>query len=113
MNETAPNLVTTYSFKGGKEYVLKMRVTTLRGNCQRSLDLSVTDKYTGEDWHSAYDTACELFLVFLIVKKCFCVLTVSLSKLRITEVTFGSPGGQFLYFLIMARIFQKTMLKYV
>ncbi|XP_051161095.1 centrosomal protein CCDC61-like isoform X2 [Leptopilina boulardi] len=57
MNETAPNLVTTYSFKGGKEYVLKMRVTTLRGNSQRSLDLSVTDKYTGEDWHSAYDIA--------------------------------------------------------
>ncbi|XP_043483324.1 centrosomal protein CCDC61-like [Leptopilina heterotoma] len=57
MNETAPNLVTTYSFKGGKEYVLKIKVTTLRGNSQRSLDLSVADKYTGEEWHSAYDIA--------------------------------------------------------
>lgn len=65
MNETAPNLVTTYSFKGGKEYVLKIRVTTLRGNSQqRSLDLSVADKYTGEEWHSAYDIACEHFFQF-------------------------------------------------
>ena len=61
MNEKVPNLVTTYAFKGGKEYVLKMRVTALRGGCQRSLELSVTDKYTGEDWHSAYDNACEVF----------------------------------------------------
>ena len=61
MNETAPNLVTTYAFKGGKEYVLKMRVIAIRRGCQRSLELSVTDKYTGENWHSAYDTACEVY----------------------------------------------------
>ncbi|XP_024942143.1 coiled-coil domain-containing protein 61 isoform X1 [Cephus cinctus] len=57
MNETSPNLVTTYTFKGGKEHIVKMRVTAYKGGCQRSLELTVTDKYTAEDWQSSYDTA--------------------------------------------------------
>ena len=58
MTESAPNLVTTYAFKGGKEFVTKMRVTAFRGGTQRNLELSVTDKYTSENWQSSYDSAC-------------------------------------------------------
>ncbi|XP_043271684.1 centrosomal protein CCDC61-like [Venturia canescens] len=57
MNELGPNLVTIYAFKGGREYVTRMRVTALRGGSQRNLELSVTDKYTSENWQSSYDTA--------------------------------------------------------
>lgn len=59
MNDPSDNLVTTYVCKGGREYVVKMRVINLRGgSSRRSLDLTVTDKYTAEDWQSSYDTAC-------------------------------------------------------
>lgn len=56
MNETGSNLVTTYAFKGGKEYVVKMKVIVFK-RCQRCLELTITDKFTAEDWRSSYDTA--------------------------------------------------------
>lgn len=64
MNESGSNLVTTYAFKGGKEYVVKMKVLAFK-RCQRCLELTITDKFTAEDWRSSYDTACSLsFLYF-------------------------------------------------
>ncbi|XP_046813379.1 centrosomal protein CCDC61-like isoform X2 [Vespa crabro] len=56
MNESGSNLVTTYAFKGGKEYVVKMKVMAFK-RCQRCLELTITDKFTAEDWRSSYDTA--------------------------------------------------------
>ncbi|XP_076234127.1 centrosomal protein CCDC61 [Calliopsis andreniformis] len=56
MNEVGPSLVTTYTFKSGKEYVVKIKVTAFK-RCQRNLELTVTDKYTGENWQSSYDAA--------------------------------------------------------
>ncbi|KAL2717976.1 centrosomal protein CCDC61-like [Vespula squamosa] len=56
MNESGSNLVTTYAFKGGKEYVVKMKVLAFK-RCQRCLELTITDKFTAEDWRSSYDTA--------------------------------------------------------
>ncbi|XP_076392586.1 centrosomal protein CCDC61 isoform X2 [Megachile rotundata] len=56
MNEVGPSLVTTYAFKNGKEYIVKIKVTSVKG-CQRSLELAVTDKYTAESWQSSYDAA--------------------------------------------------------
>ncbi|KAJ4436640.1 hypothetical protein ANN_16771 [Periplaneta americana] len=50
MNEQ-PHLVTTYSFKD-RDYLIKMRV--IEGN---SLELSITDKYTAEDWQCSYDAS--------------------------------------------------------
>lgn len=57
MNDVGPSLVTTYTFKNGKEHVVKIKVTAYK-RCQRNLDLTVTDKYTGENWQSSYDAAC-------------------------------------------------------
>ncbi|XP_053985983.1 centrosomal protein CCDC61-like [Hylaeus anthracinus] len=56
MNEVGPSLVTTYAFKSGKEYVVKIKVTAFK-ECHRNLELTVTDKYTGENWRSSYDAA--------------------------------------------------------
>ncbi|XP_043506037.1 centrosomal protein CCDC61-like [Polistes fuscatus] len=56
MNESGCNLLTTYAFKGGKEYVVKMKVMAFK-RCQRCLELTITDKFTAEDWRSSYDTA--------------------------------------------------------
>ncbi|XP_076667328.1 centrosomal protein CCDC61 [Andrena cerasifolii] len=56
MSEVGPSLVTTYAFKNGKEFVVKIKVTAFKG-CQRSLVLTVTDKHTGENWQSSYDAA--------------------------------------------------------
>lgn len=57
MNEVGPSLVTTYTFKNGKEYIVKIKVTTFKG-CQRNLELTISDKYTAENWRSFYDAAC-------------------------------------------------------
>ncbi|XP_012254762.2 centrosomal protein CCDC61-like [Athalia rosae] len=58
MNDLDANLVTTNVCNGGREYVVKMRVSRARGGlCRRSLELIVTDKQTAEDWQSSYDTA--------------------------------------------------------
>ncbi|XP_014606667.1 PREDICTED: coiled-coil domain-containing protein 61-like [Polistes canadensis] len=56
MNESGCNLLTTYAFKGGKEYVVKMKVMAFKRS-QRCLELTITDKFTAEDWRSSYDTA--------------------------------------------------------
>ncbi|OAD56923.1 Coiled-coil domain-containing protein 61 [Eufriesea mexicana] len=56
MNEVGPSLVTTYTFKSGKEYIVKIKVTAFKG-CQRNLELSITDKYSAENWQSFYDAA--------------------------------------------------------
>ncbi|XP_031833629.1 centrosomal protein CCDC61 [Nomia melanderi] len=56
MNEVGPSLVTTYKFKNGNEYIVKIKVIAFKG-CQRNLELTVTDKYTGENWQSSYDAA--------------------------------------------------------
>ncbi|XP_012345778.1 coiled-coil domain-containing protein 61 [Apis florea] len=56
MNEVSPSLVTTYTFKNGKEYIVKIKVTTFKG-CQRNLELTISDKYTAENWRSFYDAA--------------------------------------------------------
>ncbi|XP_076547475.1 centrosomal protein CCDC61 isoform X6 [Osmia lignaria lignaria] len=56
MNEVCPSLVTTYAFKNGKEYIVKIKVSSLK-ECQRNLELAVTDKYTAENWQSSYDAA--------------------------------------------------------
>lgn len=66
MNEVGPSLVTTYNFKNGKEYIVKIKVISLKG-CQRSLELAVTDKYTAENWQSSYDAACLFFNFTLIM----------------------------------------------
>ncbi|KAG8228503.1 hypothetical protein J437_LFUL009368 [Ladona fulva] len=50
MNEL-PNLVTSYSFKE-KQYIVKM--TLVRKN---SLELSVIDKYSAEEWRCSYDSS--------------------------------------------------------
>lgn len=65
MNESGSNLVTTYAFKGGKEYVVKMKVLAFK-RCQRCLELTITDKFTAEDWRSSYDTACSLSFYYNI-----------------------------------------------
>ncbi|XP_026674615.1 coiled-coil domain-containing protein 61-like [Ceratina calcarata] len=57
MNEIGPSLVTTYTFKSGKEFVVKIKVTALARGCQRNLELAITDKYTAENWQSSYDAA--------------------------------------------------------
>ncbi|XP_067000840.2 centrosomal protein CCDC61 [Anabrus simplex] len=49
MMSDQPNLVTTCTFKG-KEYLVKMNI--ISGN---SLEMSVTDKYTTEEWQCCYD----------------------------------------------------------
>ncbi|CAK9808633.1 Centrosomal protein CCDC61 [Anthophora plagiata] len=56
MNEVGPSLVTTYTFKSGKECIVKIKVTAFKGY-QRNLELTITDKYTGENWQSSYDAA--------------------------------------------------------
>lgn len=68
MNEVCPSLVTTYAFKNGKEYIVKIKVSSLKG-CQRNLELAVTDKYTAENWQSSYDAACMFFTMnYFMVK---------------------------------------------
>ncbi|XP_078035461.1 centrosomal protein CCDC61 isoform X2 [Augochlora pura] len=51
-----PSLVTTYAFRGGKEYVIKIKVTAFK-EYQKNLELTITDKYTNENWQSSYDAA--------------------------------------------------------
>lgn len=70
MNESGCNLLTTYAFKGGKEYVVKMKVMAFKRS-QRCLELTITDKFTAEDWRSSYDTACLLSFLFLRYKYFF------------------------------------------
>lgn len=56
MNEGGPFLVTSYTFKSGKEYIVKIRVAAFKGH-QRNLELTITDKHTAENWQSCYDAA--------------------------------------------------------
>ncbi|XP_033328144.2 centrosomal protein CCDC61 isoform X1 [Megalopta genalis] len=56
MNEVGPSLVTTYAFKSGKEYIVKIKVTAFK-EYQKNLELTITDKYTSENWQSSYDAA--------------------------------------------------------
>ncbi|KAK9294455.1 hypothetical protein QLX08_010917 [Tetragonisca angustula] len=56
MNEVGPSLVTSYTFKSGKEYIVKIRVAAFKGH-QRNLELTITDKHTAENWQSCYDAA--------------------------------------------------------
>lgn len=49
---TETNLVTTYTFNG-KEYLVKMVAA------DRSLEIVVTDKNSGEEWECSYDSICK------------------------------------------------------
>ncbi|XP_046750872.1 centrosomal protein CCDC61-like [Diprion similis] len=63
MNNPGQNMVTTHICKSGGEYIVKMRVVSLAGESstsRRSLDVTVTDKHTAENWQSSYDVACLL-----------------------------------------------------
>ncbi|KOX70377.1 Coiled-coil domain-containing protein 61 [Melipona quadrifasciata] len=60
MNEVGPFLVTSYTFKSGKEYIVKTRVAAFKGH-QRNLELTITDKHTAENWQSCYDAAFFLY----------------------------------------------------
>lgn len=66
MNKVGPSLVTSYTFKSGKEYIVKIKVTVFKG-CQRNLELTITDKCTAENWQSFYDAACLFFIIFFIL----------------------------------------------
>lgn len=70
MNKVGPSLVTSYTFKSGKEYIVKIKVTAFKG-CQRNLELTITDKYTAENWQSFYDAACLFFIIFLSYLICY------------------------------------------
>lgn len=52
------HLVTTCCFKG-REYLVKMNIVN-----NTLIDITITDKYSGEDWQCNYDAACML-------SKCF------------------------------------------
>lgn len=72
MNEGGPFLVTSYTFKSGKEYIVKIRVAAFKGH-QRNLELTITDKHTAENWQSCYDAAC---LFYICVALSFVVIAL-------------------------------------
>lgn len=56
-----PCLITTHDFHG-KEYLVKMNVRN------GSLDLNITNKYTGEEWQCSYNASCmEIHNVYIVI----------------------------------------------
>ncbi|CAL7949611.1 unnamed protein product [Xylocopa violacea] len=101
MNEVGPSLVTTYAFKSGKEYIVKIKVVAFKG-CQRNLELVITDKYTAENWQSSYDAAC-LFLTFL------CASYVKVMLRNIENLTHKT--GNYKHFDVFVAMLQSGLLK--